>query len=194
VFKGIVATLLLAFAVLGQTVTNLTPGTVSTPVLYRFFFRHLANLDAQASALDSQGQDGSDLRNYVQSVLNLSDQETATLKQYGANCSAAVQQVDQQAQAIYQQILAKFSSRGIPAGSLPQAADPRLTQLTQTRDDVTTAQVQALQAAMAASTFQKIDSYVKTQFATQVITVPIVLDPPTGPPSGPPATNGGPNQ
>jgi hypothetical protein len=182
----------------GAAVTTPKPGSVSAATLYRFFFRHLGTLEAQATTLDSQGVDGSDLRNYVQTTLVLTDQEAGLVKQYAATCLAAVQQIDQQAQAIYQQIAGTLTRpglppRAIPVGSALPATDSRLTQLTQLRDNVTTAQVTALQAALASSTFQRLDNYVKTEFATQVITVPIIVNPPTSAPAGS-ATTGGRNQ
>jgi len=180
--KGTTGLLLFASIICGQTAITLTPGSVPTPVLYRFFFRHLANLDVQANSLDSQGQSGGDLRDYYQTVLSLTDQETASLKQNGTNCMGAVKQLDQQAQAIIQQLRAPFPGGYVPPGGAPPPPNPQLTQLTQTRDNVTNSQIQALQAALGATTFQKVDNYVKTQFASQVSTVPTVPNPPTGGP------------
>ena len=180
--KGMTGLLLFASIVYGQTTTTLAPGSVPTPVLYRFFFRHLANLDVQANNVDAQGQDGSDLRNYYQTILSLTGQETASLKQGGSRCMTAVKQVDQQAQTIIQQLRAPFPGGYIPPGSAPPPPNPQLTQLTQTRDSVTNSQIQALQTALGPATFEKVDNYVKTQFASQVSTVPIAPNPPTGGP------------
>jgi hypothetical protein len=188
--RRIAGLLLFASVVFGQTTTTtLEPGSVPVPALYRFFFRHLANLDVEANTLDAQGQSGSDLRDYYQTILSLSDQETASLKQNGANCMTAVKQVDQQAWGIIQQLRAPFPGGYIPPGSVaPPPTNAQLTQLTQTRDDVTNSQIQALQTALGPTTFQKVDDYVKAQLASQVSTAPIVLYPPA--PGAPNAVRG----
>lgn len=160
-------------------------------MLYRFFFRHLVALDVAANNLDSQGKNGNELRNYYQAVLSLTAAEAALLKQNGATCLTAVQQLDQQAQAIIQKIRAPFPGGVLSSpGALPPP-DPRLQQLTQQRDNVTNSQIQSMQAAFAAASFARIDSYIKTQFASQVSGVPIVPHPPSGAPPVPPAVASG---
>jgi hypothetical protein len=190
--------LLCAFSLYGQTGAPPVPTApaapapaVSTPTLYRFFFRHLGNLDTQANSMDAQGQNGSDLRNYYQTILVLSDQDAATLKQNAAACVTAVQQLDQQAQVIIQQMRAPFPGGKIQAGQSLPAPDPRLKQLTAQRDAVTNSQIQTLQSGLTSGSFQKIDTYVRTQFAAQVSSVPIVPHPPTGGPLGSTPAPGG---
>lgn len=167
--------------------TQAQASPVPTPVLYRFFFRRLATLDATATNLDSQGKNGNDLRNYYQTLLGLTAAETALLKQNGATCVTAVQQLDQQAQAIIQEARAALPGGALTSASALPPPDPRLEQLTQQRDAVTNSQIQNLQATLAAATFSRIDNYVKTQLASQVSDAPIVQHPPSGAPPVPPA-------
>ena len=159
-------------------------GSASTPTLYRFFFRHLATLDAQAKDLDSKGRNGNDLRNYYQTILDLTAAEAAFVKQNAATCMTAVQGLDRQAQTITHQIWALYPTGGIPSPTALPPPDPRLPLLTQQREDITNAQIRSLQADLSAKTFQKLDTYIKTQFARQVTSVPVVLHQPAGGPLG----------
>lgn len=132
------------------------PNPVTTEALYRFLFHHLSALDQAADQLDAQGKNGAGVRAYYQKALGLSDQELAVLKQNGVACLASIQQVDNAAQAIIRQIRSQNPGGKLPSrGALPPP-DPRLTQLTQQRDDITTAQIASLQAALPPATFQRI--------------------------------------
>jgi hypothetical protein len=155
-------------------------GSASVPALYRFFFRHLGVLDSQAATMDAEGKNGNELRNYYQTILNWTPAEAAIVKQNATSCVTAIQQLDQQAQAIIQQIKAAYPLGINPSSGAPPAPDARLVQLTQQRDSVTNAQVTSLQSSLSAATFQKLDTWIKTQFARQVSSVPIVYHPPAG--------------
>lgn len=130
--------------------------------------------------MDLQGKDGNELRNYYQTILNLAPAEAASIKQYAATCVMSIQQLDQQAQTIVQQIRAAYPTGAILSSNTVPPADPRLVQLTGQRDAVTNTAIANLQAALSSTTFQKLDTYIRTQFARQVSSVPIVYHPPSG--------------
>jgi hypothetical protein len=138
--------------------------STGTPLpAYRAFFHHALYLQSKANTV-SVAQ-ASVLLSYWQTHIGLSDSEAARLNMAAATHASAVAAIEQQASAIIRAQHAQFTNGG---GAPTQG--PQLAQLHQQRDDATNAAILALQKALSASSFAKLDSYVKLNFGSTAST------------------------
>ena len=163
-----------------------TPSSLPADVLYRAFFRHVEALDQAAAAVESkQGKNGSDLRNYYQRILGLTDQEAAVLKQVASACNHAVQQQDERARNVINAARSQTPRLLASAAAIP-APPAALKQLGEGRTSISTAYLQSLQSSLGSGAATKLDDYVRKKFAPNVSSVPIVKHTPKDKVSLPP--------
>lgn len=145
---------------------------VPTPVLYRAFFGHVEFLEKSADQLESQGQDGSELRNYYKDSLDLSDRDVALLKQHAARAQAERRRITQRINDVVEEGRARF------APEPPQ----ELFDLFEEKDAAALSEIAILAAALGNEEYQKVDQYIRRDFAKNVTYVAASPVPPLTPP------------
>jgi len=162
--------------------------SVPAYALYRMMFQHVASLESAASDLEAKGNNsgGADLRKYYENALKLTPSETAQLKQSAAACNKQLAQQD----TLAQQAIATAHASGTSTAPLTSAALAQLTQLEQGRTAISNSCIQSLQASLSATTFGKIDVYVRTVVASHASASRPQLAQPKAPLSASAATGG----
>ena len=210
--KKLLASIALAASALAGISIAQTMSSPSTPsasaansvpayALYRMMFQHVASLESAASDLEAKGNNsgGADLRKYYENALKLTPPEAAQLKQSAAACNKQLAQQD----TLAQKAIATAHASGIftapvaspgSAGQTPPATTAvlsQLTQLEQGRTAISNSCIQSLQSSLSATTFGKIDIYVRTIVASHATAGRPALAQPKAPLSASAATAGG---
>lgn len=159
------------------TIPEAPPAGVPTPVLYRLFFEHAEALDRDAEEMDRRGEDGDELRQYYQQALGLSDDSAGAMRQQYAQTLAAVREIDERARAIIQATRARFPGGRVPEGQKAPRPPAELAALTQELDDEILRGVGQLRGAVGDTDFEKIDRYLKIQFARNITPVSVPQEP-----------------
>jgi len=170
--KIVAGVCLLPLCLGAQTAAPSTPGatTAGPPiyVLYRFFFRDIAAMDAAAAKADAAGPPGgAQARGWYQAILALTDAEIAALKESASQCN---QSLDQFQQTTVQPAIAAVQAQHIPFSA--SAPPPQLVALEQQRTAISNACIQKLQSALGNKKFTDIDVFVRTRFAQHVSPLP----------------------
>jgi hypothetical protein len=152
-------------------------------VLYRAFFGHVEFLEKAADKLESQGQDGSELRDFYKNTLGLSNRDVTSLKQHSATAQQERRRIAKRVQEVVQEGRAKFPGGRILAnGPLPEPP-AELFQLFEELDEVAVREIDLLAATVGSIEFQKIDRYLRQDFAKNVTYVATPPAPPNIPPN-----------
>ena len=83
-----------------QPAASPQPKPVSLPHLYWHFLIHQSDLDAAAAKLQSEGKDGSALRNDLQNRLGFSDADYAPIRTSSQRLASELQPINQQLRAL----------------------------------------------------------------------------------------------
>jgi hypothetical protein len=165
---------LIAVAVVGSAQQSPTPQSLPTPALYFMFFKASAQQQTPGQPANNPA------------FIGLSPSERNIVAQAGASFLGMVAEKDRQANAIIQAERAKFPGGRLPSANALPPPNPDLKLLTQQRDDLANAQIEALRAALGAEAFSKLDQQVRTFFSKSASS-PRVMPPqaPRTHPAGP---------
>ena len=172
---GLALFLVAPLSLLAQTLTTATQGTPQSGapvyVLYRLFFRDVAQMDTIAAQLDAAGKSGGDkLRGWYQQSLVLTADEAAVLKQSAVNCNQALAQHQQQVQPVVTAVQSQLATLVTPPASF--TPPPQLVALETQRTAISNTCIQNLHSALGDRKFTDIDVFVRTKFAQRVSAIP----------------------
>jgi hypothetical protein len=151
--------------------------TVPEWVIYEFYLRHVTNLeqagDQEERAWKEKGEnaDGSTVspwRTHEQRVLGLTDDEAKTLRDVALDCKSALNAQDQKMTAFSDQYRSQHPERFADLRFVPE-----LVQLGEERTQIIKDHLDQLKLFLGDSTFQKLDDYVKSEFAPDIKKVPV---------------------
>lgn len=159
-----------------QTSEKSRPGSEQSPlparapehVVYRQFFRHLLALKEHAVELDRQGKTGNRLRQYYKDKIKLSDNHARLLDQIAADCDREVARLDLQAKAIIQASRIRFPNGKVPPGQRLPPPPPELKRMQLQRNLAIIQARDRLREAVGDGEFQKINDFIKVNFAPNV--------------------------
>jgi hypothetical protein len=135
---------------------NLKPRTA---VVYSAFFHMVVDLENQALELEKEGAKGDTLRGYVQTQLNLTDDQAMKLGAIAAACVEQVEQLDARALQVIQKSQSQFPGGRIPKGSQVPPPSPELKVLQQERDQIILAARDSLGNALGAASFANVEQF-----------------------------------
>lgn len=142
---------------------------VSEIVLYRHFFGHVAYLQKKSRSLAAaQPTVAHEVASLYQRKIQLTDPDNATLTATASSCEAAIAREDAKAQVVIQNVRAQYPGGHLPTKEALPAVPKELAQMQQERNTIIANHVKALHLALGDAAFQKVDLYVKTQFAPHV--------------------------
>jgi hypothetical protein len=107
------------------------------------------------------------LRAWHQKQLGLTAQDATQLRQIAATHVAALKGLEEAASRIIEAQRSQFPGGRLASPNSLPPPPPGLAQLQKQRDDLTTAHVQGLQAALSAASFAKLDPWIKANFKQQ---------------------------
>jgi hypothetical protein len=129
-------------------------------VTYHFFFFHVENLDRVAAEEDAKGKEGGKWRTHDQRAAGLSEEEGKILHQKAHDCNQEVNNTDAKLQARVRDFHGQIPNEQIhDIASLPE-----LDQLWQQRIQIINSYVDRLRSMLGEESFQKLDSYVRSNF------------------------------
>jgi hypothetical protein len=141
--------------------------------VYRAFFHQVQHLESEAQKATLT--ESIELRAWHQKQIGLTAQEAAQLKQIAAIHLAAIKAVDEAASRIIEAQRSQFPGGRLASPNSLPPPPPVLAQLQKQRDDLTTAHVQGLQAALSAASFAKLDPF---EWYNRVLTCERITHPP----------------
>lgn len=168
---------LLAWAGIGRAQNSAPTGQVSaanppttavpTWVTYRFFFMHLATLDAVANKMEAQKKDGSRWRTHEQRAVGLTADEAAILKTVALDCNKIMSDLDAKAQDVM-----KTAKAQNPTLYLKLPPPPDLTTIQDQRIQAVNDHIDQLRDQLGNDSFAKLDKYLQATFKSAIKAVP----------------------
>ena len=141
---------------------TLSPQPLPREVMYRILFREVAAYQAEADRLAALSKPNAFVRDYHQTLFQLSPANAARLKQVALPCAQQIQALDQQAETILKAVKSKY--KGVPRGS-PDAMVPpppqELMDLEAQRTAVVLAAANSLTTAFGPGQFVYFESLVR---------------------------------
>ena len=140
----------------------------NTAVTYAFFFTHLDNLDRAADKEAALGHEKAavEWRTHEQSAAGLDAQEARLMKQVAYDCNQLVADKETEIRAL----MAGFRQQH-PNGEFLTLPKPQeLYVLWQDRVQIIEQHIDQLRSALGEAGFLKLDSYIRANFAPQVVT------------------------
>jgi hypothetical protein len=146
-------------------------GVISSPkpraaVVYGGFFQLVVDLQKHASELESDGANSDSVRGYVQTEVNLSDNDMAKVNDVAARCVELVAQQDNKALAVIQEFKSQFPGGRIPKGVHLPPPPSELKTLQDERDQIILAAKNELENSVGAAASEKI-----ARFASGLTTI-----------------------
>ena len=145
-----------------------SPSQAPEHVVYRQFFRHLVALKKRASEIESQGRNGKALRTHYKDKIGLKDKEAISLDEIATECERETAKVDAKAQRIIQAARARFPDGRVASIDQIPPPPPELKKLQRQRDMAVLRARHRLVTELGAYGFQRIDDYIKLNFARDV--------------------------
>src|SRR5437660_12724905 len=137
-------------------------------VTYHFFFLHVENLDKVAAEEEAKGKEGAKWRTHDQRAAGLSEEEGKILRQKAHDCNREVNEVDAKFQAGVQDFHGQ-----VPNEQVRKVTPlPELDQLLQQRIQIINSSVDRLRSMLGEESFQKLDSYVRSNFQPVAVQTP----------------------
>jgi hypothetical protein len=140
---------------------------IPDPIVYRFFFAHLENLDKVAAQQEARGKDGNAWRSHEQRAAGLSAAEGAVLKQVATDCNLAVKQQRARMRAAFAAQMQAAQGKSLRGPS------PELRQLAQEGDEMVGQRIERLRAELGEAAFRKLDDYLQRSFKPKIKAQPV---------------------
>jgi hypothetical protein len=157
---------LFSTGVSAQSQTGMAATSTGTPLAaYRAFFHQMQFLEDEAQKATLT--ESTALRAWHQKQLGLTAQDATQLRQIAATHVAALKGLEEAASRIIEAQRSQFPGGRLASPNSLPPPPPGLAQLQKQRDDLTTAHVQGLQAALSAASFAKLDPWIKANFKQQ---------------------------
>ena len=144
------------------------PARAPEHIVYRQFFRHLLALKERATELERQGKNGNGLRSHYKDKIKLKDKDARALDQIASDCEREIAQIDARAKAIIQSARARFPNGKLPPGQQLPPPPPELKRMQLQRNVLIMQARERLRTAIGRDEFQKINDYIKLNFAPNV--------------------------
>src|SRR5579859_547863 len=141
-------------------------------MIYEFYFTHVTNLEEAADEEEKQmtekketadGSNVSPWRTHEQRTVGLTDDEAKTLREVALDCKSALK-VQEQKMAVFRD---EYRTQHPERLADPQPA-PEYVQLWEERTQIIKDHIEQLKLSLGDSTFQKLDEYVKREFAPDI--------------------------
>lgn len=136
---------------------------IPDPVVYRFFFAHLENLDKIAAQQEAAGKDGKGWRSHEQVAMGLTVDEGAAVKQVAADCNRSLKSQESRLKAA----MAAVKSQ-TPKGKSRKEPAPELNRIFAERDQIVSQHIEQLRSLLGEAAFQKLESYLRGNFKPKV--------------------------
>ncbi len=153
--------MLLPFTVPAQNPQR-SPAVTSDSDLYYGIFHHVAVLKQMADTAQKQGQDRSNLRQFVRLRAGLTEAEGGSLEAISVQCEKDVAAQDAKAKAIIDQFHAQYPP-GVINPSFPPQAPAVLDSMWQDRNNIILAARSQLRVELGEADFAKFDQFVRTK-------------------------------
>lgn len=159
-----------------STTTSHTVGTKQLPspsqarehIVYRQFFRHVAGLKKRAAEMETQGKSGKAFRTHYKEKIGLKDKEANLVDEIAAECERETTKVDAQAQRIIDAARARVpNGQAVSSNQIPPPP-PELKKLQRQRDMIVMRARYRLVSELGAYGFQRVDDFIKLNFARDV--------------------------
>lgn len=149
---------------------------VPLPLLYRHFLAYQNHLDRVGVALDKQGKDGSEFRDYFQRKLGFTDTEFAPIRETALRLESELNDQDAKAKAVIDSVRAQHPQIISKPTDLPPVPQ-ELAQLQQERDGIISREIAQLDSTLGAQHAAKLQALIQNEFAPHV---QMVHTPPPG--------------
>lgn len=148
-----------------STVVLESQAPIPQSVFFELFFRHIANLDEIADHDDKAGEHiwAARWRTHDQRGAGLNDAEGQILQETTMDCLRMLKEHD----ARFNAAAAKFRAELKPGA--PIQIPPELVQMDEDRKKIISDHIERLREALGETSFNKLDSYVRSTFQPQVV-------------------------
>lgn len=148
-----------------STVVSESQPPIPQSVFFELFFRHIANLNKIADHDDKAGEHiwAARWRTHDQREAGLNDSEGQILQETTMDCLRMLKEHD----AEFNVAAAKFRAQLKPGE--PIQIPPELVQMGETRKKIVSDHIERLKEALGDTSFNKLDSYVRSIFQPQVV-------------------------
>ncbi len=151
---------------------NSGPTGVPEFVPYMFLFNHHEFNLQKAAELDRQSKNGAGYRSMEKRLAGLTDQEAVVLDQVTADCERELEKQDERAREVINAFRARFPPGRLPEGVLLPPPPAELTQMQEERNAIILRARDRLHEAFGDESFKRLDSFVKSQVASDVQLAP----------------------
>lgn len=145
-----------------------SPSQAPEHIVYRQFFRHLVALKQRAAEMESQGKNGKAFRAHYKDKIGLKDKEASLLDEIATECERETAKVDAKAQRIIEAARARFPDGRVASVDQIPPPPPELKKLQRQRDMIVMRARHRLVTELGAYGFQRIDDFIKLNFARDV--------------------------